>query len=96
MYSKYDFSPEIRSVQRYWDRQGFEVRKKKNQIRVNPRVIEKRNEYLRKISGNRAKAPRLPLREVCMVESNVHQSCRPDKYNFYHPDDQNQVGRDCH
>ena len=82
LYDKSDYRAAIRSVQRYYDRQGFERGKKKNQIRVNPTHIAKRNEYLRKINQNRTKASDLRLCEVYIDESYVHQNHRLDKYNF--------------
>ena len=95
-YDQYDYRAAIRFVQRYCDRQGLERGKKKNQIRINPTQIAKRNEYLRKISENRAKAPHLRFCEVCTDESYVHQNHRLGKYNLYNPADRNQFGRDCH
>ena len=94
-HDKSDYRAAIRSVQRYCDRQGFERGKKKSQIRINPTHIAKRNECLRKIIENRAKAPHLRLCEVYTDESYVHQNHRLDKYNLHHPNDRNQVGQEC-
>lgn len=72
-------------------RNGFERGAKTGAVRINPRHVTARNEYLRKLLENRSLPPNCRRTEVYSDESYLHHHHRNDAYSLYHSEDKNAV-----
>ena len=84
-HEKLDYNADLRAVRRYLARKQFKNRKVTGKVPFNSKNVSRRNDYVRKISENRAKLEYERLREVYTDESYVQHHHHQFKNNLYHP-----------
>ena len=80
-----DYKAALRANQRYLRRNGFLLGKNSGSVRIDPRHVAWRNDYIRAIIVNTMQPPRTRYQEVYTNKSYIHHHHRHTHDNLYHP-----------
>ncbi len=92
-YDSQDFKTALRTIRRFLQRNVFIREAITGTIRVNPKDLAARNEYLRILQNNGNQPPHIRLTEGYTDRSYLHRHHRRDSHSLYHPGDKNEIER---
>ncbi len=94
MYDDKDFNASLRATQRHLIRRGFRRGKQKGTVKVNPKHIAQRNEYIRILLDNRSKSVQERRLKVYTDESYIHHHHCLNHHSLYHPSMRKSIEKD--